>query len=100
MKRREFLMFVGGVAASPLVARTQPAKTVLRQGQPLRRVGFLLDSADDAEGETRLGIFRESLASAGWQDGRNVSIDIAGRGLDGNTHASLVSLADRLTSNH
>jgi hypothetical protein len=25
---------------------------------------------------------------------------LAGRGLDGNTHASLVSLADRLTSNH
>jgi hypothetical protein len=25
---------------------------------------------------------------------------LAGRGLDGNTHASLVSLADRLASNH
>ena len=25
---------------------------------------------------------------------------LAGRGLDGNTHAFLVSLADRLTSNH
>ena len=27
-------------------------------------------------------------------------IGLAGRGLDGNTHAPLVSLADRLASNH
>ena len=68
MRRREFFATLGGAAvALPLGARAQ---------QQLRHVGFLVGTADDSEAEARVGIFRESLASAGWQDGNNVTIEL------------------------
>jgi putative ABC transport system substrate-binding protein len=69
MRRREFLCFLGGAAATwPVVARGQ-------QGERMRRVGVLLSLTDsDPEGQLRLEAFQQGLANHGWIDGRNIQI--------------------------
>ena len=70
VKRREFIVLLGGGAVSwPLVARAQ-------QGERMRRVGVLVGStADDPNFQARMAAFQDSLAQSGWIDGRNVRID-------------------------
>jgi putative ABC transport system substrate-binding protein len=71
MKRRAFVMLLGGAAAAwPLTARAQ-------QSEPMRRVGVLINQrADDSEGQASVAAFRQGLQQLGWSDGRNVRIDI------------------------
>ena len=70
MKRREFITLLGGAAASwPLAGRAQ-------QNEPLRRIGVLMTTADDREGQRRLSAFREGLEKRGWAEGKNVSIEV------------------------
>jgi len=71
VKRREFIALLGGAAAAwPLAARAQ-------QGEPMRRIGVLMNlAADDAEGQVRLAAFLQGLQEAGWSVGRNVRIDV------------------------
>jgi len=70
MKRREFIVIVGGAAAAwPLVARAQ-------QAQPIRRIGILMPTAeDDGEYQKRIKAFVQALRESGWIDGDNVRID-------------------------
>jgi putative ABC transport system substrate-binding protein len=69
MKRREFILALGGAAAWPLAARAQ-------QGEPMRRVGALMSTAaDDPEGQARIAAFQQGLQQFGWTIGRNVRID-------------------------
>jgi putative ABC transport system substrate-binding protein len=70
MQRLEFITLLGGAAATwPLGARAQ-------QGEPIRRVGVLMNlAADDAEGRARLAAFLQGLQEAGWAVDRNVRID-------------------------
>src|SRR5438105_493489 len=69
MKRREFIMLLGGAVAWPIAARAQ-------QGERVRRVGVLLPAAaDDPEWQARAGAFQQALAVLGWTIGRNVRID-------------------------
>ena len=70
MRRREFIMLLGGAAAAwPLAARAQ-------QGERMRRIGVLLPAAaDDAEFQARVGAFLQGLGQLGWTIGRNVRID-------------------------
>jgi putative tryptophan/tyrosine transport system substrate-binding protein len=69
MRRREFIAGLGGAVAWPLVARAQ-------QGEPVRRVGVLMNrAADDPDGKARLAAFQQGLQQFGWSDGRNVRID-------------------------
>jgi putative ABC transport system substrate-binding protein len=63
MRRREFLVGLGGAAAWPLAASTQ-------QGDRMRRIGVLMPFAGDPEG------FSQALADLGWIDGRNVRTDV------------------------
>jgi putative ABC transport system substrate-binding protein len=65
MKRREFMILLGGAAAFPLAARAQPPDRV-------RRVGVLMGISDDPEGQARVAVFRQSLQALGWTEGRNV----------------------------
>ena len=70
MKRREFIMFLGGAAvALPLAARAQ-------QGERVRRIGVLTGlSEDDPQGQALVGAFLQGLQQLGWIDGRNAMID-------------------------
>src|SRR5262249_11351448 len=67
MKRREFIMLLGGAAAWPLAARAQ---------QPAKRpiVGFLGDSTPLAESE-RAAAFARRLHDLGWIEGRTIAIE-------------------------
>jgi putative ABC transport system substrate-binding protein len=66
MKRREFMILLGAVAAAwPLAAGAQ-------QPDRVRRVGVLMGIADDFEGQARIAVFRQALQALGWSEGRNV----------------------------
>jgi putative ABC transport system substrate-binding protein len=71
MRRREFIMLLGGATAAwPFAARAQ-------QREKMRRVGVLMNLAsDDAEGQARLAAFLQGLQEAGWAVGHNVRIDL------------------------
>jgi putative ABC transport system substrate-binding protein len=69
MRRREFIVLVGGAAAWPLAARAQRA-------DPVRRVGVLIPAAADAvQFQTFVGAFLQALAQSGWTIGRNLRIE-------------------------
>jgi len=70
MKRRDFIVLVGGSTATwPFVAWAQ-------QAQPVRRIGVLMPvSEDDPVSRERMAAFLQSLQQLGWSDGRNVKID-------------------------
>jgi putative ABC transport system substrate-binding protein len=71
MRRREFIVVLGGAAAAwPLATRAQQAERV-------RHVGVLMAaSADDPEYRARMAAFRQGLEQLGWTEGRNARIDI------------------------
>src|SRR4029450_4253170 len=70
MRRCEFIRGVcGSAAAWPLVALAQ-------QSERMRRIGVLMPwPANDAEGQSRLTAFTQTLPQLGWIDGQNVRID-------------------------
>jgi putative ABC transport system substrate-binding protein len=72
VKRREFITLLGGAATWPLAARAQ-------QGERVRRIGVLMNGDPaDAELQSNLATFRETLQRLGWSEGRNVRFDIRG----------------------
>src|SRR5262249_27281800 len=89
--RRELLAALGGAAAAwPLVARAQ-------QGERVRRIGVLMVSADDPEGQARVTALKQGLQNLGWTDGRNIQIETRFGGADAGRirvqAAELVALA-------
>jgi putative tryptophan/tyrosine transport system substrate-binding protein len=74
-RRRQFLTLLGGAAVWPLAARAQ-------QGERVRRIGLLMGTADDREGETRLAALKRGLQELGWTDGRNIQIETRFGGAD------------------
>jgi ABC-type uncharacterized transport system substrate-binding protein len=69
MKRRTFIMLLGGAAAWPLAARAQ-------QPERMRRIGVLVPlAADDPESKARLKAFIAALSDLGWTVGRNIHIE-------------------------
>jgi putative tryptophan/tyrosine transport system substrate-binding protein len=71
MRRRDFIkVIVGAAAVRPMTSRAQ-------QGDQIRRVGVLMNrAASDPQGQARVAAFRQALQKLGWDDGRNVRIDI------------------------
>jgi putative ABC transport system substrate-binding protein len=69
--RRKFLATLSGAAVAwPLVTRAQ-------QGERVRRIGVLMNTAaDDTVFQIRLGAFLQGLAVFGWTIGRNIRIEI------------------------
>jgi ABC-type uncharacterized transport system substrate-binding protein len=71
VKRRDFIIVLGGVAGWPVTARGQ------HQPERLRRIGVLMGYAeDDPEARSRLAAFMQALAALGWTEGRNLQTDI------------------------
>lgn len=70
MRRREFITLLSGVAIA------WPAPPRAEQPERMRRVGILMNnSADDANGQSRVTAFRQKLRQLGWSDESNVRID-------------------------
>jgi putative tryptophan/tyrosine transport system substrate-binding protein len=98
MRRRAFITLLGGAAAAwPHAARAQQAERV-------RRIGLLMASADDREGQARVTPLKEGLKELGWTDGRNIQIETRFGGGDAGrirTHAAeLVGLAPDVLVGH
>jgi putative tryptophan/tyrosine transport system substrate-binding protein len=76
MRRRQFIMLVGGAAAAW-------SHSTRAQQQGLRRIGVLMAHLEsDPEFQDYLGAFREGLQNLGWVEGRNIRIDIRWGALD------------------
>ena len=69
MRRREFIMLLGGAAVWPLPLHAQQAERV-------RRIGVLMSTIEtEHEEKSIVAAFVSTLASAGWMPERNVTID-------------------------
>jgi len=79
VKRRDFITLVGGAAAVwPVAARA-------KQAERMRRIGVLMSvEENDPEGETELSQFTQGLAESGWNDGRNLRMEVRWGGGDVN----------------
>jgi ABC-type uncharacterized transport system substrate-binding protein len=69
MRRREFILALGGAAVAwPLAARAQ-------QTDRMRRIGVLMNTTATPDQQAGLAAFMQALQQSGWTDGRNVRID-------------------------
>jgi hypothetical protein len=76
MKRREFIMLLGGATVWPLAAHAQTKR--------MQRIGVLMGLvANDPEAQSRVDAFEAGLRELGWVKGRNLSIEYRWAG-DGN----------------
>ena len=70
MRRREFVIILGATTAWPLAARAQ-------QPERMRRVGVLMGYAEtDLAAQAQVAAFRQELQKLGWDEGRNIRIDV------------------------
>ena len=71
MKRREFIALLGGTAVAwPLAAHAQ-------QPERMRRIGVLMGYAEtDLAAQAQVAAFRQELQKLGWDEGRNIHIDV------------------------
>src|SRR5262249_53029507 len=70
MKRRDFITLVGGAAVAwPLAARAQ-------QADRMRHIGVLMSGTIQADQPAAVAAFVQTLERLGWDEGRNVGIDI------------------------
>ena len=70
MRRREFIMLLGGAVAWPLAARAQ-------ERERPRRIAVLMGYAESgSSGQALIAAFRDGLQKFGWTEGHNTRIDI------------------------
>lgn len=86
MLRRAFLTAGASLIACPFGAGAQTSERV-------RRVSLLFDTPQDARGNPRLAALVQGLADLGWNDGRNLRLDIR---WGANTPEKSRKLADEL----
>jgi ABC-type uncharacterized transport system substrate-binding protein len=84
MRRREFVILLGGSAAA------WPLGALAQQPEVVRRVGILISGGEaDPEMQARVAAIRQRLDSLGWSENRNLRIDIRFAEGDPHRHASL-----------
>jgi putative ABC transport system substrate-binding protein len=71
MRRREFIGFIGGAAATWLIsARAQ-------QSRSIRRIGLLVNFlSGESEGQARIKAFADAMRNLGWIEGENLRTEI------------------------
>ncbi|MGA8751346.1 MAG: ABC transporter substrate-binding protein [Pseudolabrys sp.] len=71
MQRREFVTLLGGVAAAwPIAARAQ-------QAERIRHIGVMMGYAGtDPAAQAQVAALRQGLQKLGWEEGRNIRIDV------------------------
>jgi putative ABC transport system substrate-binding protein len=70
MRRREFITLFGGVVAWPLAAGAQ-------QADRMRRIGVLMGYAEtDPAAQAQVAALRQGLQKLGWEEGRNIHVDV------------------------
>ena len=71
MRRRDFIKAIAGSAVVwPLTVRAQ-------QGEPMRRLGIITGAApEESETKARVTAFLQELKHLGWEEGRNVRIEM------------------------
>ena len=83
MKRREFILLLGGATAWPLAARAQ-------QPERMRRIGILLPAAGGGSSVPDLArAFLQGLALLGWTIGRNVRVETRWSARQGRRHSQI-----------
>src|SRR5262249_55936867 len=98
IQRRKFLAtLLGGAAAWPLAAGAQ-------RTEGGGRIGLLMGTADDREGQARVTALKQGLQELGWTDGGNIQIETRFGGADVGrirAHAAeLVALAPDVLVGH
>ena len=69
MRRREFVLLLGGAAAWPVAARAQ-------QSDRVRLIGVMGGGvANDPNAQANIGAFLQALEKLGWTIGRNLQIE-------------------------
>ena len=85
MRRRTFILALGGAAAWPLAAGAQ-------QADRIRRIGLLMSIAEtDPVVQPRLAVFKDALHKLGWEEGRNVVLEVRFAGPDPARFAELAA---------
>jgi len=71
MKRREFITLLGGVTA------TAPFAAGAQQSERVPRIGVLMGYAEtDPSAQAQVEALRQGLQRLGWEEGRNILIDV------------------------
>jgi putative ABC transport system substrate-binding protein len=68
MRRREFMILLGAPTAVWSIG------AAAQERRPMRQIGVLMGTANDAEGQSRLTTFVQRLQELGWTEGHNVRI--------------------------
>jgi putative tryptophan/tyrosine transport system substrate-binding protein len=68
MKRREFMLGLGGLVACPSIAQAQ-------QKERMRRIGILMPIPKSELFSSVVGVFRQELVKLGWSESDNVQFD-------------------------
>src|SRR6516165_5343626 len=70
MRRRDLISLVGGAVVCPLAVEAQQAERV-------RRIGVLMGYAEtDPAAQAQVAALRQGLQKLGWEEGRNIHIDV------------------------
>lgn len=76
MRRRDFVMLLGGAFAGGATVRVPLAGRAQQPNRP-RRIGLLMAYREgDPEGQQRMAAFRQSLRESGWADGQDARIEV------------------------